>query len=229
MTTTMKRNDWFNSILRQAIVFFLWICLAAPVFAEEAKDESSPKAGLDEFKLIWERNIFNPDRKKPLSDSEIVRPPAAPQIDQFTLVGAMITETESFAFFDGSESAFRSVFKKGDQIAGYTIQEIRSDGVVLTQNDQPIDMPVGKAMERQDQGEWKVVEGARIARSGSRSSSDSRGSRSPSGSSKRSDNALRSGADSKKDTSSTGDESGSDSQSDILKRLMEKRKQEMQK
>jgi len=213
---------------RMAILPLAFLGLAIPSYAEDSKSRESLSAGLDEFKLVWERNIFNPNRRKPLSPSEIVQPQSAPRVEQFNLVGTMVTEASAYAFFDGSESAFRSVFSVGDRIAGYAIKEIRSDGITMNQNDSPIELLVGKGLERQDEGEWKAVDGSRLARSGSRRSS----AQAPVSSQRNtasSTNASAPAVDQSGGDKPAGDGGGSSAQSDILKRLMEKRKQEMQK
>lgn len=217
-------SHWF----RMAILPIAFFGMVNFSFSQDSQKQTPAATGLDEYKLVWERNIFNPDRRRPLSPSEIVQPQPAPKIDQFNLMGTLVAEASAFAFFDGSESAFRSVFKIGDQIAGYTIAEIRSDGVTMKKNDQPVEILVGKGMERQDQGEWKSVEGARVARSGSRRSSSQNAS--PAQRNRERPSASQTPTIEKTESAqSTNEESGSSVQNDIRKKMMEKRKQEMQK
>ena len=103
------------------------------------------------FKLIADRNIFDPNR------SSRSRGPTEKQVpvESFALIGTMSYDKGDFAFFDGSGSEFKKVLKTGDTIAGYRIAEITSDAVRLEVNGAQTELRVGMQMKREDEGEWQ--------------------------------------------------------------------------
>src|SRR5205085_7839701 len=95
---------------------------------------TNPPGRLDfqAFKILTERNIFDPNRS---SDSgPRSEPRKAARVESFALVGTLSYEKGNFAFFDGSGSAYRKALKTGDTIAGYKIAEITAAGVKLEAN-----------------------------------------------------------------------------------------------
>ena len=73
------------------------------------------------FKIIAERNIFNPVRSGRVAQTAKPKPV---KIDTVTLVGASSSETGRFAFFDGSSSEFRKVVKRGDSLADVDVSRL---------------------------------------------------------------------------------------------------------
>jgi len=169
----------------------------SPVIIREAR--SPARLDLDSFRLIWERNIFNPNRSgrytrtpPPVRRRE---PDRRAPVESFALMGTMSYEKGNFAFFEGSGSQYQKVLETSNTIGGYTITEITQAHVKLeSTNGQAIELPVGMQMRRQEEGEWTVSERAQASGGYSRSSSSS---------------------------NSSGPES-----SEALKRLMERREQE---
>ena len=110
-----------------------------------------------------------------------------------------------FAFFDGTSDDYRKAIQKGGTIAGYTVAKIDFDGVQLQSSGKTIEMKVGEAMQRQgdawvtDASEWNET-----AATESTPGNESMGQ-----------------------TSTNVPSSGGGEQNDVLKRLMEKREQEM--
>lgn len=190
------------------------------------------------FQLIAARNIFNPDRSGPQSERSPreERPPA--RVESFALAGTMAYEKGRFAFFDGSDSEFRKVLKAGDTIAGFTIQEVRPNEVVLVRNESTVEVKVNSEMRREDEGEWHPAERTEIAASSSggngerdrsrREDRRSRGSNGPPPGFDRPGRDMASNSTSSAGSStSSGSEAGGDA-SEILKRLMEQRRKETQ-
>ncbi|MBN2327084.1 MAG: hypothetical protein JXR73_08005 [Candidatus Omnitrophica bacterium] len=185
------------------------ICLIAATIAsgEDLPSQTAQTAGFEQFSILLERNIFNPNRKGP-SAPRIVRE-EAPKIDQFTLIGTMIDDADAFAFFEGTESAFNAVCQIGGVIAGQKVEEIRSDGITLIVNEQPVQIAVGKGMMRQEKGAWALTSEIHYARKRAPSPPASQEARIVSN-----DNA-------------SPPQTESSSTNDILKKLMEKRRQEL--
>lgn len=191
---------------------------AASALREEAKDQK-PKAdgaeapreegsatnvvsGRDfaSFKIIPDRNIFNPNRSS-RSARTTTAPAAKPvKVETFSLVGTMSYGKGDLAFFDGSSSAFRKALKTNDSIAGYVITHVTSANVRLEADGVAVEVPVGGQMRRQDEGPWQLAAGTQTQAPASRSGGDS------------------------------GENSGAGGGEDeILKRLLQKREEELNK
>lgn len=175
-----------------------------PVLAQQRGELVGPDRS--EFNVISEKNIFDPNRSARVARTEREEPAGEPVVESFTLLGTMSYEKGQFAFFGGSKSDFKKVLKPADEIAGFTIAEIGADKVKLEDAGKAVELRVGMAMKRQDEGEWQTSRDAPRTENRSRESG-SRGSSSPA------------------QTESTP----SAEESDILKRLLERRQQEIQK
>ena len=151
------------------------------------------------FKIIAERNIFNPVRSGRVAQTAKPKPV---KIDTVTLVGASSSETGRFAFFDGSSSEFRKVVKRGDSLAGFKIADISWNRVKLVStNGKPMEMAIQSQMKRQDDGEWILNASPEPTLSSSAEPSSNKGGKTES-------------------ASSVGE-------SDVLKKLMQKREEEL--
>jgi len=148
------------------------------------------------FRLVADRNIFNPNRQPNRPDSVRPKPKA---VDTFGLVGIMSYEKGTFAFFDGSGSEFRKALKANDSIAGYQVATIAENSVKLMVQTNTLEMRIGGQMRREDEGPWVQLSQAEIAPAIPSPSSTS---------------------------SSTADAAPSGADSDILKKLMQRREQE---
>ncbi len=106
------------------------------------------------FRIITERNIFNPKRYA----RNIPQPrwPAA-KVDAFTLVGTMTYEKGPFAFFEGTSPEYRKVAKLSDSIAGYKVTNIEFGSVKLTSPTNELQLPVGMQLRREEDGPWQVA------------------------------------------------------------------------
>jgi Ca2+-binding EF-hand superfamily protein len=147
------------------------------------------------FKIITERNIFNPNRRAGRRDQG--DEPKPRRTDTLNLVGTLVSEKGIYAFFDGSGSDLRKVLGPGTSIATYKIAEITTDGVKLEAGTNTVHLRVGMQMRREEEGEWSVVSGSGPPARLSAASS-----------------------------ASVGESSGGDD-SDIVKRLMQQREQEL--
>lgn len=226
-----------------AILIFAASALNLRAAETNAVAEAAPLTGVDQFQLIWKRNIFDPQRARdgeapPPTESEHV-----PVVDSFTLLGSMSYEKGKFAFFDGTSSDYRKTLEAGGKIGGFTIAEIDPAKVVLESAEKKIDFPVGAQMKRADKGEWKFNERSDyVANSpggssrGSSSSSSSYTNRWDRDRGERRDERSErsySRSESRPSTSSSSSppsSSGSSGDmSEVLKRLMQQREQELKK
>ena len=175
------------------------------VSAPGPSTSSASRLDLQSFRIIAERNIFNPNRSSRSrtgrgreTERRVIR------TESFSLVGTMSYEKGSFAFFDGSSSQYRKVLRRDDSIAGYRITGIGPNHVKLEADGQKVELSVGMQMRKQDEEEWRLGSlGDSLA--------SARLSPTPNEATNASAEASR----------SSGDES------DVLKKLMEKREQEL--
>ena len=165
---------------------------------------SAPANGFDlrSFRIIYERNIFNPNRSPrssgapPVTRRETERRPTV-RSEAFALVGTMSYEKGSYAFFDGSSSQFRKVMQPDETIAGFKITSVTPKCVTLEHEGKTIELCVGMQMSKSDdEKDWKMQE--------------------------RIEAPTSSGSSNASSTASSGD-AGAD---EVLRRLMEKRAQE---
>jgi hypothetical protein len=162
-----------------------------------ARTNSPPelKGSYESFKLIAERNIFNPNRRarRPGGSDEEARPK---QTDTISLVGTLVSEKGSHAFFDSNSAEYTKVLESGKPLVGYEIKEITGSGIKLQSGTNSLEMRVGMKLRREEGGEWQLARGNAPELSSNAASSSS-------------------------PAESPGDES------DIIKRLMQQREQEL--
>lgn len=180
----------------------------ATVTAPQPTTTSAEGPGFEDFKIITQRNIFDPNRSAPGAPRRTVETPRPKRIEFLNLVGAMSYEKGQFAFFDGSNSEHRKSVKPGDSIAGYKIAEVSQNQVTLQRGDTKVQLPVGGQLKREDEGEWRVNENPE-----------------PFGASQSSSNSPASPEPGQSSSSSTNSINSSDQVNPILKRLLEQRRQ----
>ncbi len=173
-----------------------------------------PKTDYAYFKVVNDRNIFNPARQPNRPDRPASREvKKVPKVDAFSLVGTLRYEKGDLAFFDGSNSDYRKAHKAGEAIAGFKVLSISDAAVRIEAKGKITELKIGSQMRREDEGEWEFAIGpyaGGITSSGGSGSGDSSSSSGSSGAS----------------TASSGSGSGG-SADEILKRLLQKREQEM--
>jgi hypothetical protein len=154
----------------------------------------------DGFKIIAERNIFNPNRSSRGTRNAEGETRPASRVESFALVGTMLYAEKQLAFFDSPSAGYKKVLKPGETIAGYKLNEVLPGGIKLEADGKTIDLAIGQQLRRENEGEWQV--GGKPAGETINAS----------------------------DTSSTSGSSSSSSDDDeLVKRLMKKREEEMNK
>jgi len=127
-----------------------------------AGDTNNPTAAVayPSFKIISQRNIFDPNRRGGAGDhGRRIDPNRLARAEGFALVGTMIGKGGEYAFFSGSDARYKKVLKVSGVIANYTVIEVAPDHVKLATNGSQITMPVGMQMKKLDAGEWQMVDG----------------------------------------------------------------------
>ena len=129
--------------------------------ASPGKPQPDSPARLDysSFKIISDRNIFNPNRSPRMARNGRSNgsPPKAVKIESFALVGTMSSDKGRFAFFDSPSALYKKVLRQDGTIAGYTVKEITTQLVKLEAGGNVTELRVGMQMRRQDEGEWQQV------------------------------------------------------------------------
>jgi hypothetical protein len=194
--------------------------------APPSAGSASPRLDESAFRLIAERNIFNANR----SGGQVrlaTRRPA--RIETFSLVGTLAYEKGAFAFFEGSSSEFTKVVKADSVIAGYKLVDIYPSSVKLEADGKQIELLIGSQMRREDAGTWQIAQdsvnaggetGSSPGRNGDVSGRSGRSRRSGDSAPGRSETAAPTGK-----SPATAAPSSAE-QSEILKRLMERREKE---
>ena len=203
---------------------------------KEMKAELEEKRGgvsypsLASFKLIQERNIFDPDRRRP-REMRREMPVEPPREESFTLLGTMSYGDRTLAFFGATQRDWSGAVGLGKEVAGHTLKEVEFDHILLELEGETVSLQVGAGRSKRGDGDWETQErgswkgssgGSRSGRS-SRSSSSSafrpaRPEDSPDAESASADGGSENAAD----------ESVIDgSASDILKQMMERRRQQV--
>lgn len=193
------RRDWPSSPPLTHAACILSLLFTFPALeAADAVTNTSSRPDYSAFRIIAERNIFNTNRSARVSRSS--RPVERPKtVESFSLVGTMSYEKGSFAFFEGTSSAYKKVGSIQDRIAGFTIQEIRPEGVMLKDHTNQFDLTVGMRMQREDDAPWQLMASSEVPPPSARS----------------------------EETSSSSTSSSDSSVSEILRRLKEKREKEL--
>jgi hypothetical protein len=166
---------------------------------------ATSSADFSAFRIIAEKNIFDPNRAPRRTEPVRTRPRS---VDSFALVGIMSYEKGTFAFFDGTRSEFKKAVKESDAIAGFRIASIDAQTVKLASDGKQFELRVGHQLRREEDGEW---EPSSRTESYASAPTASAGQRSRQGSTPASSGASPSAAE---------------PDNEILKRLMQRREQE---
>ena len=170
----------------------------APV-AGDPQPTAPAVADFSAFKIISERNIFDPNRSPRRAGGPARRDRT---VESVTLVGIMSYGKGDFAFFNGTSSEHKKVLKASDTIAGYKLASIGANSVRLSAGEKEVELKIGSQLRREEEGEWTVSTQAEAYAATPAASSASASKPAEAG-------AASNGAD-----------------SEVLKRLMQRREQE---
>ncbi|MDP6735620.1 MAG: hypothetical protein QF732_03890 [Nitrospinaceae bacterium] len=196
---------------------------AGPAELKEEKSEvTKPLPGsLEDFGILHSNNIFDPNRKPYRPDRKRQDPEPEPQIDAFTVIGLMAYANRQIAVLSGSSSEYSGVFKLNDQIDNLKLVSLSDKAVEFTEGEATFNVDIGTSLRRVDGGAWKESSEPVNAASKSRSSRSQYSSREGS---RREENE-----DSEKDAEDKEDESdgATDSEAELIRKMMERRRQEV--
>lgn len=127
----------------------------APAAKSVATTPAAPTAPtFDSFRLIAERNIFDPNRVGRSAQNN--RREAQPTGDTITLVGTMQYEKGYFAFFDSPNAKFRAALTATGTVADFTVKQVTANSVELTRNGQSIHLAISQQLYRPVGGDWTL-------------------------------------------------------------------------
>ena len=234
----MKYNKDKNQFPKLGFGILLWVGLlyASLGQASETADKPSETAELKEqksevtkpvpgslqdFDILHINNIFDPNRKPYQPDRKRQEPEPEPQIDAFTVIGLMAYADRQIAVLSGSSSEYSGAFKLNDQIDNLKLISLSDKAVLFAEGEATFNVDIGTSLRRVDGGAWK--ESSERVRMGSKSSS-SRSQYSSRGTTRSDENK-----DSAKDSEDKEEESDSsaDSEAELLRKMMERRRQEI--
>jgi hypothetical protein len=213
---------WWNGLM-------LWLMIIAVIFSlwatsARAQESASRTPGFNSFKILLERNIFDPNRypNKPKQLEQVkVKAPRQVEIDSLTVTGALISGATTMAFFEGSQSEYERTVSVGSKIAGCLIMEINTNYVKLDVDGKLLELPISSHLVRRDQGEWEVT-----------AASDFPNEQTEAEDNNESDNSTQDkkwNKNKKQDkVKKTHKKNGDDKNKSVLEKLMEKRRRELE-
>lgn len=190
----------------------LALALASPAGAQGEAARGIPAFG--EFRLLIQRNIFDPSRRKP-AERPVAEAPPAPRVDELVLSGTLVTDAGAYAFFEGSRREYARVVETGGEVAGCVVTGIGTSGVVLSAPDGPLNLDVGRALAREGDRPWELA-GRPSGRRPPLSSGD--------GPARVADGTPTGGGEAEPGPA----DAPSEDTNDVLRRMMERRRQEME-
>jgi hypothetical protein len=169
----------------------LWMVALAAVgsFAAFGQSTNAPtRLTFDAFRMVSDRNIFNPNRYARSSGRTAPRTSSQPaaRVESISLVGVLAYDKGYYAFFDGTSSAYKQAIQAGGTIGQYHVTQVAPELVRLVAGTNAFDLKVGMQMRREDEGDWFLSEGGdaprkRIVSTRSRTRGGVRGDSSGSG------------------------------------------------
>ena len=128
-------------------------------WSDEAKPAPSKHPEFNTYRILMDRNAFDATRNskaKRDAQADAAAPPPPPQT--LRLLGTWIEGDDASALFEGDGASPREGVKRGGTLAGYTVEDIRTDAVVLRKDQETVELKVGSGLEKGKDDKWSVVE-----------------------------------------------------------------------
>jgi hypothetical protein len=183
--------------------------------ASGSRTNATRKIEFADFRIVGDRNIFNPNRSARTSRAGRAAPRKVVRIETFNLVGVMNYDRGDLAFFDSAAAAYRKSVRTNETIAGYRVAAVTPTEVKLEAGGKTLVARVGTRFRRADEGPWEMI------LPGGTPAPEPKTEAAPADGSTDTEPTSDDAADK---TTSSGGTSGE--VSDVLKRLMQKREQE---
>jgi hypothetical protein len=127
---------------------------AAATPAPRAESSVAPSAPFDNFRLVSDRNIFNPNRSGRRERTNEDQPP---RVDVISVVGTMESDRGLRAFFDGSEASYRRAVRVGESVDQFKVTQISPNVVALEREGKSLSVRVGQQLRRAEGADWDLV------------------------------------------------------------------------
>lgn len=121
-----------------------------------ARTDSSiaPSASFDSFRVVSDRNIFNPNRTGRRDRTNEEKPA---RLDVISLVGTMDSDRGLRAFFDGSDSSYRKALRVGESVDKFKVTQISPNVVELERDGKSLSVRVGQQLRRPEGADWNLI------------------------------------------------------------------------
>lgn len=147
--------------MTRALLASLAVALLAAL-SLAAQDRKSPGAApsaksddFAPFRLLTEKNIFDPNRIGRSTTGASEAPP--PPDTVITLVGTLQSGKGLFAFFDSNDSKYARVLAPGAKLAGFTLTRVAADSVDLDHDGTATHLNIAQQLRRPPgDGAWSV-------------------------------------------------------------------------
>lgn len=146
-----------NKRLQAAITLMLGVGMGLTALKGAAQDRraEADKPKLDEFKILIERNIFDPNRRP----NYMPPPPSAtpPEQPKIALAGVFLDPSETVAIFEGTRPEYNVAIHQGGILMGYRLSKIHPDKVQLTMDGTKLEMPVAAKLVLNTRNVWELT------------------------------------------------------------------------
>jgi hypothetical protein len=214
MKGSMRSSGTAIALMLRAVLAAL-ACAATPVHAADSK------SGFDAFRFAKGRNVFDPDRRAMRTEAPPPRAPRRTSRPNFiNLTGTIVSDGKALAFFSGSRSEYSKVVAVGQSIADFQVKTVTNKEVELERAGKQIVVSVGSAVPLE--GSIAATSVSEETEAGPEEPAPSDGGRPP-------ENRPPGSSPTPPPPSSTTSAPTSGGESDILRRMRERREKEMSK
>ena len=227
MNNTLRELGWMASLIMLAVIS------VAPVWAQGNDPMPTAEEDLAKFRILVDRNIFDPARR-PDSPQREERPISESRVDRIYLTGVLVSPEDQLAFFEGSRDEYFGAIERGGKIAGFSVAYVDSDQATLMMEDRKVNLRVGTGMTRRKGEDWEQGSGLDFSRESSSTSladqsqsySNNYGDKKDSYSGYKDKSGYSEYDNEKKKYSKEG---GDSTRLDMIRKMKERRKQELKK
>lgn len=114
----------------------------------------APANSFEAFRIVTEKNIFNPNR---VGLTRATPEASAPRVDEIALVGTVEYGGQRVALFESADVAWRKSVREGETLGEFTVRRVGAEGVDLVRGEQVMALRVAQQLRRPEGGEWTVV------------------------------------------------------------------------
>ena len=145
-------NTKITNILLMAA---LYLMLFIPFQGYTDNGNSSSPPDFSEFRIILERNIFDPGRTPGYGNAARSRE-RPPETERLYLKGVLIQKGAALAFFEGTKAAYNAIRTTGESIGEFKISHIHTERIIIEGEGRRIEIPVGSGLMKEEGREWEL-------------------------------------------------------------------------